>query len=327
MNGSDVLKGWAVPMLEMKRCVGRIPMVGAMFVTCLLVPGLNLSSHGNAETQASAPRGRFEVTSGLDRKLYALPDNAAISMARGNLAKDPHNVTLILELSKAQAGQRQYREAVETCTKGIAFAPSNADLYIERGHRELGLRRFRAGMIDLEHAVSLDPKKLDANYHLAMSHYFVGEFDEAAHYFQSALDLAPNSDSVIDCTNWLYVSLRRAGKDEQAAQVLKRIAPEMKNTEPHLYFYLRLLRFYQGGITAQAVIPPKPTDPADLEKELSFDTTSYGIGNWDFYHHEVPQAKELFQSVVTGQAWNAWGFIGSETELIRMRKEKAAAVL
>ena len=307
-------------MLEMKRYVPRMSTVGTVLAACLLAPGLSRSLQ--AKAQASTLQGAFEVTSGLGRKLYALPDNAAIATARENLAKDPHNVALVLALSKAQAGQRQYREAVDTCTKGIAFAPSNADLYLERGHRELGLRRFRSAMIDLEHAVSLDPKKLDSNYHLAMSHYFVGEFDDAAHYFQSALDLAQNSDSVIDCTNWLYVSLRRAGKDEQAAEVLKRITPEVKNTEPHLYFYLRLLRFYQGSITAQELIPPKPTDPADVEKELSFDTTSYGLGNWYLYHHEIPQAKKLFQSVVTGQAWNAWGFIGSETELVSMNKEK-----
>ena len=102
-----------------------------------------------------------------------------------------------------------------TDTSGIASAPSNADLYIERGHHELGLRQFRSAMIDLEHAVSLDPTKLDAHYHLALSHYFEGEFPEAAHSFKAALDLAKTSDSIIDCTNWLYVSLRRAGQEKE----------------------------------------------------------------------------------------------------------------
>ena len=290
---------------------------------CLVLPSFARALSGS-EAGRDAQRGALEVTSGLGRELYALADNPAIQTARANLEKDPRNVSLVLALSRAQAGRRQYREAIETCTKGLVFAPSNAGLYIERGHRELGLRRFRAAMIDLEHAESLDPKKLDASYHLALSHYFVGEFYEAAHDFQNALNLAQNNDSVIDCSNWLYVSLRRAGKEEEAAVVLKKITPEVTNTEPHLYFYLRLLRFYQGAISEQKVLPPKPASADDTETELSFDTVNYGVGNWHLYNHQPAPATELFKKVVTGEAWNAWGFIGSETELVRIKKASAS---
>ena len=268
-----------------------------------------------------AQQGALETTSGLGRKLYALPDNAAVTSAKAAVAKDPKNVSLYLTLSKAEAGQRQYREAIDTDTQGIALAPSDADLYIERGHRELGLRRFRAAMIDLEHAVSLDPSKLDAHYHLALSHYFEGEFPEAAKSFQSALDLAKSSDSVIDCSNWLYVSLRRAGQEAQAKQVLTRITPEMTNTEPHLKAYLQLLRFYQGVALESTVLPPHPA-AGDLEAELGYNTQTYGVGNWHLYHQDVPRAKALFESVVPGEAWNSWGFIGSETDLVRLQKGK-----
>ena len=309
-------------MTQIRSYRSGISMCAAAFTACILMPNM-ASGVLQAQTQAAAKHGALELTSPLGRKLYALPDGSAILAAQANLAKDPKNVSLVLQLSKAQAGQRQYREAVATCTKGLAFAPSNADLYIERGHRELGLRRFRAAMIDLEHAATLDPKKLDASYHLALSHYFVGEFDEAAQYFRAALNLAQNDDSIIDCSNWLYVSLRRAGKQEEAAQVLTRITPEMKNTEPHLAAYLRLLRFYQGAISEQDTMAPKPTDPNDLEGELAFDTTSYGVGNWHLYNQEIPASETLFKSVITGEAWNAWGFIGSEADLVRMSKTNA----
>ncbi len=262
---------------------------------------------------------QLETTSGLGRKLYALPNSPAIEAARAELAKDPQNVALVLKLSKAQAGQRQYKEAIMTDTSGIASAPSNADLYIERGHRELGLRQFRSAMIDLEHAVSLDPTKLDAHYHLALSHYFEGEFPEAAHSFKAALDLAKTSDSIIDCTNWLYVSLRRAGQEKEAAEALKRITPEMTNTEPHLKAYLQLLRFYQGAAPESTVLPRHPA-AGDTESELGFNTQTYGVGNWHLYNSDPKKATELFKSVVPGEAWNSWGFIGSETELIRMSK-------
>jgi tetratricopeptide (TPR) repeat protein len=268
---------------------------------------------------APAP-GALELTSQLGRKLYALPVDDALIAARKKLAADPKNAALFLALSQAEAGHRQYREAVATCTKGLEIAPNNADLYIERGHRELGLREFALAQRDLEHAVSIDPKKLDAFYHLGLAHYFQGHFSAAADSFQKALALAQSNDSVIDCSNWLYVSLRRAGKEKEAVQALTRITPEMKNTEPHLFFYLQLLRFYQGAKTEKDVLPPKPADPNDTEAELSFDTVTYGVGNWHLYNHEPARAMELFEQVVTGNAWNAWGFVGAETELARMEK-------
>ena len=277
-----------------------------------------LATSGLTANLSSQPavHGALELTSGLGRELYALPDDKSVADARRSLAADPSNVNLVLPLAHAQAARRQYREAVATATAGLAFAPNNADLLLERGHRELGLREFKLAMKDLEQAARLAPQMLDAHYHLGLAHYFLGEFDAAAASFDQARSLAKNNDSLIDCSNWLYVSLRRAGKEQQAEQVLARITPEVKNTEPHLYFYLRLLHFYQGKLTAEAVLPPPPAGPADLEGELAFNTVSYGVGNWRIYHHNRSGATDLFRNVVKGEAWNSWGFIGSELELL-----------
>jgi len=286
-----------------------------LFVAVFTLAGQQLSQTGSA-----VPRGALELTSGLGRKLYSLPDDESVTAARKNFAADPKNVEKVLQLSKAQAGRRQYKEAVATSTEGLAFAPKNADLYLERGHRELGLREFKAAMNDLEQATRLAPEMLDAFYHLGLAHYFLGEFDEAAASFDKARALAKNNDSLIDCSNWLYVSLRRAGREQDAAQVLTRITPEVKNTEPHLYFYLRLLHFYQGKLTEKEVLPPPPAGRDDLEGELSFNTVTYGVGNWRLYHGDRAGATELFRKVVEGEAWNSWGFIGSEAELLGARR-------
>jgi tetratricopeptide (TPR) repeat protein len=286
----------------------------------LFVAIFGLATQLPSQTASATGHGALELTSGLGRELYSLPDDESVITARKSLAADPKSVERVLQLSKAEAGRRQYREAVMTSTEGLVFAPKNADLYLERGHRELGLRDFKAAMNDLEQATRLAPEMLDAYYHLGLAHYFLGEFDEAAASFEKARTLAKSDDSLIDCSNWLYVSVRRAGKEHEAAQVLTRITPEVKNTEPHLYFYLRLLHFYQGQLTPEAALPPPPAGPEDLEGELAFDTVSYGVGNWHLYHRERSEAVALFRTVVKGEAWNSWGFIGSETELVRSEK-------
>jgi tetratricopeptide (TPR) repeat protein len=305
----------------MSRVMGSIfrQRIMVRFRVFLFVTTFSLTAQLLSQTSPEA-HGALEVTSGLGRKLYALPDDQSLIEARKNLAADPKNVARILQLSKAEAARRQYREAVATSSQGLSIAPKNADLYLERGHRELGLREFPPALKDLQQATLLAPENLDAHYHLGLAHYFLGEFDEAAASFASARALAKTNDSLIDCSNWLYVSLQRAGKPEQAAQVLTRITPDVKNSEPHLYFYLRLLHFYQGQLTAEAVLPPPPASPHDLEGELSFNTVSYGVGNWRVYHHDRSDAVGLFRNVVKGEAWNSWGFIGSEMELLRGEK-------
>jgi len=296
----------------------RLVRLGALF----FIATFGLAAQLPSQIAVPAGHGALEVTSGLGRKLYALPDDQNVIEARKNLAADPKSVERVLQLSKAEAGRRQYREAVATSTQGLAFAPNSADLYLERGHRELGLREFKTAMNDLEQATRLAPEMLDAYYHLGLAHYFLAEFDQAAASFDKARALAKSNDSLIDCSNWLYVSLRRAGKEQEATKVLTRITPDVKNTDPHLYFYLRLLHFYQGQLAEEAVLPPPPSRPEDLEGELSFDTVTYGVGNWRVYHHNRAGAVGLFGKVVKGEAWNSWGFIGSELELLRGEKQQ-----
>ncbi len=281
--------------------------IRSLFALALVLSSLALS----AQTQ-----GAFETTSLLGRKLYAQTGDAALSAAKSKLSGPSSSAAEYLALSKAEAGRRQYQEAVKTDTEALAASPGNADLLLERGHRELGLREFGAAQKDLEHAVTADPTKLDSHYHLGLAFYFQGRFEEAALHFRHARDLAKTDDSLIDCSNWLYVALRRAGKQKEASEVLTRITPAVHNTEPHLAFYLSLLRFYQGQRTEQQILPAKPA-PGDSEAELSYNTIHYGVGNWRLYNGDKPAALIYFEKVVAGSAWNSWGFIGSEVELAR----------
>ena len=269
---------------------------------------------GFAEPQS----GPLELTSLLGTKLYGLAGDEKLSAAQTKLAADPKNVDLIVALSKAQAARRQYKEAVATDTAGLTVAPANGALLLERGHYELGLRDFAAAKRDLERAAELTPDVSEVFYHLGLAHFFLGEFAEAGAAFAKARELSKNDDGLISSSNWLYVSLLRAGKASEAEEVLARITPEVKNSDAHDVFYLRLLHFYQGKTTQAEVLPPPPQGD-DLEAELAFDTTAFGVGNWDLAHHQAKRAKQLFSKILAGQAWNTFGFVGSEVELKRLR--------
>jgi tetratricopeptide (TPR) repeat protein len=273
---------------------------------------------------ALAPLARaqvFEVTSPLGTKFYSLADDkGVVPAAQRELAAHPDSAEAFLKLSQAHAAVWEEREAVSACTRGLLALGDNADLLIERGHRELPMREFARARADLTRAAQLNPRKMDAYYHLGLAHYFLGEFDAAADAFRHAVELAPNDDERINSTNWLYASLRRAGRPQDAAKAAAAISPEMKNTAPHTLHYLNLVRFFQGRMTEAQIVPPEPPrDGSDTEAELRFDTVAYGVGNWHLYNGDAAKAREYFRKVAQGKVWITWGFIGAERELAKGR--------
>jgi tetratricopeptide (TPR) repeat protein len=261
------------------------------------------------------------VTTPDGRAFSSLPDTkGAVAAAEKALAADPRNPDLILKLAQAQASVWQYREAVATCSRGLRIAPMNPALYLERGHRELALMMFNEAESDLDHSAELDPSVLDVYYHLGLAHYFKGEFVQAADAFQHAVNGAKKPEDLINSTNWLYASLRRAGKTDEAATALAKITPAVTTQDAHSQFYLHLLRVFQGQMKEQDALPPvPPRDGSDTEAELRFDTVAYGIGNWHLYNGDQTAAQQYFDRVLQGSVWVTWGFVGSEVGITRVK--------
>lgn len=268
----------------------------------------------------SGQNGPFELRSPLAREFHALADEkGVVASAAKALAADPKNVQLILKLSQAHASVWEEKEAVAVCTQGLAIEPRSAGLLTERGHRELPLREFARAQDDLTKAIAIDPKQTEAYYHLGLARYFQGEFAPAAEAFCKGRDLVTAQDSLVNFTNWCYVALRRAGKNTEAAKALEKVPASMQSTAGHTEFYFNLVRFYQGLRSEAEILPPEPKDPADVEAELSFDTIAYQVGNWHLYNGDTAKARAYFERVSKGRVWITWGFVGSETELARLK--------
>jgi tetratricopeptide (TPR) repeat protein len=283
---------------------------------CRLASVLALASAACAQT-------KLEVTSRLGTKFYSLADNkGAVAGAQKSLMADPKSAELLLKLAQAQVSVWEDKEAAATLTRALVISPQDAGLYTERGHREVPLRRFTQARADLSRAAELNPKNMAAHYHLGLAHYFLGEFSEAAIAFRHAVETAPNTDEIINSTNWLYAALRRAHRNDEAAKALEAVPPEMTNKEPHTKFYLNLVRFFQGKMNGADALPPEPpVGNTDQEVELPFDTVAYGIGNWHLYNGDSAKAQEYFHRILKGHVWITWGFVGAETELLRKQPE------
>src|SRR5256885_17100497 len=75
---------------------------------------------------ASAGGQSVQYRSAAGVEYRAQRDTGAIARAESALAADPQSVERIVQLGVAQSGARQFREAIQTFTRGLTIAPNDA---------------------------------------------------------------------------------------------------------------------------------------------------------------------------------------------------------
>lgn len=237
----------------------------------------------------------------------SLADTGAIARAERALAADPRNVTLFIQLGVAQSGMRQFREAIQTFSRGLEVAPNDPMLLRWRGHRYLSVRELDRARTDLERGLRLDSTNYGILYHLGIVRFARGEFAQAAELFARAEPRAPEGGELAGSTDWLWMSLMRAGKAREAQAMLDRKPDSLHASNA----YTRRLQLYRGQIGPDAVLTP--ADTADVQVA----TLSFGLGNWYLVKGDTAKAKEWFRRSVASGGWPGFGFIMSEIELRR----------
>jgi Flp pilus assembly protein TadD len=257
--------------------------------------------------QAGVPSVQYRSPAGVEYR--SLPDTDAVTSARAALDVEPKNITRIVDLGVAQSGARQFREAIATFTRGLEIEPANALLLRWRGHRYLSVREFDRAFADLTRGGAIDGTIYGIWYHLGVLQYLRGDFAGAAVSFAKAQPTAPDAGELAGSTDWLWMSLSRAGRGADAKAMLDR-RPDSK---PVTNAYSRRLQLYRGEIGPDAVLTPADTD------EVQIATLAYGLGNWYLVRGDKAQARKCFERSVQSGGWPAFGFIVSEVELRRIR--------
>lgn len=232
-------------------------------------------------------------------------DTGAIARAESALARDPRSIDRLIQLGVAQSGVRQYREAIETFSRGLKIAPNHALLYRWRGHRYLSTRQFDRALDDLTRGAKLDSTIYGIWYHLGIVRFVKRDFPGAVDAFTRALPLAPDSAERSGATDWLWMSLSRAGRAAEAQGLLDR----RPDTPPGGNAYTQRLRLYRGEVRPDSVFTPADTS------DIQIATLSYGIGNWYLVRGDSANARKWFERSVASGGWPAFGFIVSEIEL------------
>lgn len=258
-----------------------------------------------------------------------------LAAARAAWERTPQDPDSIIWLGRRLAYLGRIREAIEVYSRGIALHPDNPWLYRHRGHRYITVRELDHAIRDFERARTLTagtPDQVEPDgqpnarnqpigtlqsnilYHLGLAHYLKGDFAAAIPVYQEEMALAQNDDRRVSTAHWLYMALRRLGRDAEAARVLDPVSPAMTVIENDTY--LRLLLLYKGALPVDSVLPALPGG----EMSVTDATAAYGVGNWHLYNGRSSAARDVFRRIVAGGQWGAFGYIAAEAELARERK-------
>jgi tetratricopeptide (TPR) repeat protein len=297
---------------------------------------------GGGPAPETLPAG-VEAISFLGDTLREFPISAAareryerqLAEARGSYERAPTDVDSIVWYGRRLAYLGRVREAIDVYSRGIALHPRNPWLYRHRGHRYLTVRELDRAIADFELAARLiegQPDQVEPDgqpnaqnvpigtlhsniwYHLGLAYYLKGEYWRALPVYRRELAEAGNDDRRVSTAHWLYMSLRRMGRDAEAAEVLRPIRRQMEVIENDAYH--RLLLLYRGELPVDSVLAPD----ASGEMSVADATAAYGVGNWHLYSGRPAQGEAVFRRIVSGGQWPAFGYIAAEMELARISR-------
>jgi tetratricopeptide (TPR) repeat protein len=254
--------------------------------------------------------------------------------ARLAAAERPNHPDALIWVGRRLGYLGRFREAIDVFTTGLRRFPSDARFYRHRGHRFITVRRFDDAIADLNHAVELTrgrPDEVEPDgqpnarnipigslhsnvwYHLALAHYLKGDWDNAISAARSGIAVSSNPDRLVSQTHWLYMALRRAGHDAEAAVVLEPVRDDLDVIENGSYY--KLVRLYKGSLSLAAV------DSASTAgvRNSSDASLAYGLANWHLYNGDTARAVSAFKRIVASGQWGSFGFIAAEADLARLR--------
>lgn len=260
-----------------------------------------------------------------------------LTEAKSRFEEDPSEINTIW-YGRRVAYLMRYKDAIDIFTQGLQKYPDSYRLYRHRGHRYISVRKFDEAIEDLERAAELMPKdtleiepdgipnkinkplsstQFNVWYHLALAHYLKGDFDEAADVYQKCMQTSVNDDLLCATADWKYMTHRRMGRDSLATKVLEQISADMSIIENDSYH--KRLMMYNGQIEPESLLTVSESNP---DPDLAIATQGYGVGNYFLYNGDTARAKEVFNQVIDGQHWSAFGFIAAEADLKRLQANK-----
>ncbi len=314
-------------------------------VVCLLAscsgPDSSDTSDAGAPAEVASPLpAGAQTISLLGEPLYppeGNPETRAeqqeqLQAAQADLEANPDDPDALIWVGRRYGYLAEYRRAIEIFSHGIERFPGDARFYRHRGHRYISVRELDNAIADFRRAAELvegteDEVEPDGQpnalgiptstlqfniwYHYGLALYLKGEFRSALTAYGECVMVSGIPDKLVATSHWLYMTLRRLGQDEEAAQILESIHADMEIIENHSYHSLLLM--YKGEITPEEMLGPVEDPTPERSAE------AYGVGNWYLYNGQLEEAKGVYRRILLGKdGWAGFGYIAAEADMARL---------
>lgn len=282
-----------------------------------------------------------EAVSLLGRPLFApvLPPaveeerRSQLAEAERELARHPERVEGWVWVGRRLAYLGRYREAIEHYTRALERFPEEPHLLRHRGHRYLTVRRLDEAARDFElalerlqgqpdeiepdglpNAANVPTSTLQGNlwYHLGLARYLQGDWPAALAAYRRGTEVATHPDMEVAMRYWLVLTLRRLGRDAEAAEALAPVRADQPMLESGAY--QKLLLVYRGDLDSEHLLAE-----ARAGSDLDRATVTYGVGLYFQLAGDAARGRELFRELAEGPGWASFGALAAEAELARGR--------
>jgi tetratricopeptide (TPR) repeat protein len=266
---------------------------------------------------------------------YPDPENKQLvkfNQAVSEWENEPECLEKIIWLGRQHAYMGRYRNAIHIYTEALKHFPGNPELLRHRAHRYLSLRLFKQCIIDSEKAVDgmlLKPDHIEPSglagaeevtqytlytntyYHLGLAYMLKGDMLNARRAFNNLLDAATNDDHIIMACYWLYIILKRLGRETEAGKILERVKPEMETMVSQEYYYI--LKLFKGEFTIEDI-----QKKSDEKGQLGVVTYGYGLANAYLFNGDYNKYIETLKRILATNAWSGFGYISAEVDVYNL---------
>ena len=227
----------------------------------------------------------------------------ALAELEARIQQEPENAQLYKAKGLLLAALGYYREAGECYSKAISIDPFNWEYYRHRAHRFVSCGLFADGVADFTIASRLNPKDWNVWYHLGLSYFLLGMYEKADEAYLSCEALNKTADDLVAVTDWHYMTLRRLGRDADAAKLLEKITPDLPVSDEVSGSYFKRLLLYKGLIE-----PEKLFENVDSKAgaDLPVVTQGFGLANYYLMLGDTEKYEELLNRVIETAANSHW---------------------
>ena len=167
--------------------------------------------------------------------------------------------------------------------------------------RSLPAAVFADGAADFTIASRLNPNDWNVWYHLGLSYFLLGMYDKADWAYTRCAALNKTADDICAVTDWHYMTLKRLGKDEEAAKLLDEITEDMPVSDEVANSYYQRLRVYKG-LRAPETLFTNAGDGAGLD----VITQGFGVANYYRMNGQEEKGVEMLKKVVYTAEHSKW---------------------